>query len=272
MAKLQSLWSPQIKADILSPKQILAVQASALTSATKGMLVGELTESQVDDGQIRLSLDMAAPALKYKQRILTASYTPSRVYPAQIDADLFRPKGLAAITGSLQAVQQLHLAQGKKPESRADSDEEFISLVERVRQSSEVVSIAQSLVAQANEAMSQADYVGQVAEVKEDHRAAFVRPKIETSAFAILDSEVFVRTIAATNATGWGIDDFDITGVRLDEKQCIVDISYSASGQQDVERTNAGDRVDGAAEAVIGTTGEVEYRNITAEIVYDDEE
>jgi hypothetical protein len=44
-----SLWPAQIKPDILSPKQILSTQANALSALTKGVLVGELSETTMQD-------------------------------------------------------------------------------------------------------------------------------------------------------------------------------------------------------------------------------
>src|SRR5271157_3186092 len=109
-----SLWSPQIHPDILSPKQILTRQAGALATQTKGVLIGELTESTTEDGTTVFALDIVAPILKYRHRVLTASYNGTQVYPTQVDAEGLRRKGLAEI-GVRSALGNVALAGSGKP-------------------------------------------------------------------------------------------------------------------------------------------------------------
>jgi len=261
---VKSLWSARIKPDILSPRQILRVQADALTEMTKGVLVGELLESKGGTGEVVLTLDMLAPAINYRQRVLTARHSPSLLYPVNLDADVFRSKGIQ----SRQEVGRVFLEE--KPESQADNDEELVRLVEKVLTSSTVVSMAQSLIALSNEAQTPANYIHYLNTLTEAERESAVDEKIADTHHEILESEQFANIIAETNATGWGIDDYEIEDIDIDDDECTVHVSYSASGDQEEDKMYSGDKVTGTASAVIDSHGAVGYREITAELVHDD--
>src|SRR5271166_668160 len=134
-----SLWSPQIRADILSPKQILTRQAVALATQTKDVLTGVLTESRTEDETTVFTLNIVAPILKYRHQVLTASYNGSKLYPTQVDAEVLRRKGQSEIEVRV-ALGNVALGGGRKPLGRADDDEELIRIVGYVLKSSEVVS------------------------------------------------------------------------------------------------------------------------------------
>ena len=68
------------------------------------------------------------------------------------------------------------------------------------------------------------------------------------------------------------MDEYEIQRIALGEEECIVRFAYSASGEQVKDKAYSGDKVTGTAEAVIDSHGAVEYREITAELVPDDEE
>jgi hypothetical protein len=264
-----SLWSTEIKPTILSPRQILSSQAKALAEMTKGILIGELSESKREDQEIILILDMVAPVLNYRHRVLTARHSARLLYSVHLDADVFRPKGLQALTG----MGSMHdILQGKKPESQADTDDQLVRLVQRVLTSSEVVSMAQSLIALSNEAHTRTHFVQRLKGLPEAERQAAIDEKIAETYHQIVDSEAFVNAIAETNASGWGVDDYEVEHIDLGETECVVKLNFSASGDQEQEKMYAGDRMSGTAEAVIDATGAVEYREITAEVEHDPED
>src|SRR5262249_31697315 len=122
---VKTLWSPEIKPEILSPRQILSSQANALSSLTKGLLIGELSEIKTEKNKIVFSLDIFAPALNYRHRVLTATHSVPLVYPVLLDADVFRRKGIGEVAVASAVVNAL---QRKKPESQADTDQELVSL------------------------------------------------------------------------------------------------------------------------------------------------
>jgi hypothetical protein len=253
-----SLWSADIKPDILSPKHILTLQASLLGEQTKGVLVGELSERKANDSRV-FTLEMFAPAINYRHQVLTASHSLNRLYPVHLDADVFRSTRMLA-----------DIIQGKKHTSRADSDDELVKLIEKVLTSSEVVSLAQSLIALSNEAANgPTNFVLHLKDLAESDRQSAIDEKIEATYYQILDSEAAASAIAETNAGGWGVDNYQIQDIDLRGEECIVKLSYSASGEQDMEKPSSGDTITGTAEAVIDSRGTVDYREITASVEED---
>jgi|SRR5829696_2043064 len=130
---IQSLWSPDIKATVLSPLTILKGQAEALALQTGGVLLAEIVEDH-EEADVSLSLDLVAPALQgSRHRILRVVHKDGLPYPATVEAEVFNG--------------------GMPPWKRAYTDHQFTKTVAEVLKSSQVLSIAQSLVARANEAL-----------------------------------------------------------------------------------------------------------------------
>lgn len=132
---IKSLWSPDIKGTAFSPLTILKGQVQALALQTRGVLLAEIIEER-KDGKIFLSMDIVVPALQgSRHRILKVSHQVGLPYPAWVEAETFRYES----------------ATSKK---RTNSDQEFTETVAEVLKSDEVLSVAQSLVALANEALA----------------------------------------------------------------------------------------------------------------------
>jgi hypothetical protein len=100
-------------------------------------------------------------------------------------------------------------------------------------------------------------------------RQKAIDEKIAETVHKILDSEAFVRATTETNASGWGMDEYEIQAIGLGDEECTLRLSYSASGEQEEDKPYSGDSVTGTAEAAIDSQGAVEYREITAEVVHD---
>jgi hypothetical protein len=132
---IESLWSPDIKATVMSPLTILKGQAEALALQTNGVLLAEITPEEIEEGRISLSFDLVAPALHgSRHRIMKVLHTENLPYPAWIEAEVFDDTEIGYVSAS--------------------SDHEFIRLVKKVLRSSPVLSVAQSLVARANEVLN----------------------------------------------------------------------------------------------------------------------
>jgi len=131
---IQSLWSPDIKATVMSPLTILKGQVEALVLLTGGVLVAQIVE-ELEEKNVSLSLDLIAPALKgSRHRILKVTHGHDMPYPAKLEAEIFRS--------------------GSYSSSWAPTDEAFTDRVAQVLRSPQVSSIAQSLIARANEALA----------------------------------------------------------------------------------------------------------------------
>jgi hypothetical protein len=152
-----SLWPDEIRAVVKSPLSILLEQADALTSQTGGVLVGKLSKSVTDDKTV-LNFDVIVPELDgYRLRIMVVTHKKDMNYPAMVDAEVFRPRGLGlgalnfTTANAIQAMQAM-MEEPKKPANRADSDKELTELVRQVLRSGYVVSVAQSLISRVADA------------------------------------------------------------------------------------------------------------------------
>lgn len=132
--KIQSLWSPDINATAMTPLTILKGQAEALALQTGGVLLAEISSEQIEEGRIALSFDLVAPALRgSRHRIMRVFHSNDLPYPADVEAEVFDKIGYET----------------------ASSEPEFTRVVKAVFNSSHVLSVAQSLVARANEALNE---------------------------------------------------------------------------------------------------------------------
>ena len=149
---IDTLWPRYIRPDVMSPSLILKVRAEALKTQTNGILYAEINSEEIDEGEnIRLTFDIIVPLLDdYRHSILMVGHAKDFPYPAIVDAEVFRDdkssfrvlleRGfIGAITG--------------KPINRADNDEEFSALIDKVVWSSQVGTALQSLIARAKEAL-----------------------------------------------------------------------------------------------------------------------
>jgi hypothetical protein len=128
--RTDSLWSPDIKPGLLSPRDILELQAMALREQSGGMLSAEIRLAHDKaEAAIYLIFDMVAPSLGGdRHRVLTVRYFAERMYPCHLTAEC------------------------PDANDAAFSDEEFKELVRRALHSGEVKSLALSLITRAKEA------------------------------------------------------------------------------------------------------------------------
>jgi hypothetical protein len=132
---VHSLWPPNIKSTVMTPLTILTGQAQALALQTGGLLLAEVAEER-EEGNVVLSFDLVAPSLQAsRHRILKVIHDKEFVYPAYVEAELFR---------------RIYAGSRK----RADTDVAFTQVVAEVLGSSQVSSVAQSLIARANDLLS----------------------------------------------------------------------------------------------------------------------
>lgn len=102
-----------------------------------------------------------------------------------------------------------------------------------------------------------------------DERDEELRNRIDDATGAIIESDLFSHLIARTNATAWGIDEFDIDDVDIRPDKIQVAITFSASGAQEDDRGLAGDMARGSATATLDDDGVVGFEDIEAEVVLD---
>ena len=135
--EVPNLWPVQaIKVDVLTPLNILRVQAGHFQQASKGLLEAEVSTT-TSEGVISHQMDIVAPALgNYRHTILTVRHSEDMPYPATI-----YPLGPRLLNGINTGTASVVYSEG-----------EFITDVSSVLQSGTVIALIQSLLARSREA------------------------------------------------------------------------------------------------------------------------
>ena len=144
-----SLWFPEVKAPAETPQAILRAQADELAKLTNGILIGNVQQWPDEEDKLKITLEIIAPELydDSRFRILSVQHDRLMPYPAFIDAEVFRLKGLAAFA----TVASELTGDRKKPENRADDDPEFRDLLKKVLHSPAVKALVSSLRSRVTE-------------------------------------------------------------------------------------------------------------------------
>jgi hypothetical protein len=140
--EIPDLWSDDIKVDVLPPLVILKAQDEAIRKKTGGILHSVITTgSEFEDDQeyVTYTMDLVAPALGYRESILTVSHRQGKFYPATIV--LPEAIGWSTAPGASSSTY-----------SRCYSADEFIQQLRIALQSQPTRSTITSLLASSNEA------------------------------------------------------------------------------------------------------------------------
>ena len=123
---VNNLWGDLSEVErVVTPKEILLEQANVLTQATKGVLVGQVSNNNKSDG-FSYDLEVCVPALNnYTYTILTVQHQ-IELYPLRI------------------------ITNGGGRYMNCASEEEFTSALMNVLSSKEVKRVLSSLLSQAN--------------------------------------------------------------------------------------------------------------------------
>ena len=127
-----NLWPvDQLQLDAVTPLTLVKSQAAQLGKMTGGVLNAEVVTSETEDGRIEHAIDVVAPALDYRHRILTVQHDKDVVYPVAI-WDIYG-KGFPIIPSQLQVIR----------------------IMQNMLADDHVVAVLNSLIARINESASQ---------------------------------------------------------------------------------------------------------------------
>src|SRR5579871_4947989 len=119
--EIPTLWPVNdIKVDVLTPLAILRVQANELSKITQGILKAEVLTTQGDEVTTHV-LDIIAPSLNSRHRVLGVTHSNEMVYPVIVDAEIFQ-----------QMKATLGLMNPWGHEDEASSQQEFVNIVRKV--------------------------------------------------------------------------------------------------------------------------------------------
>jgi hypothetical protein len=243
-----SFWPDAIKATIASPKSILDVQARALKMHTKGLVLGELEEyADTQRKWVHLRLNVFAPAITFRRRILEVQHDAKLPYPARIISDAIE----------LEDAED----QRRQQSVETTSADQFANVLRGILNAPKTVVLIQALVASSNESKTDFDFVEHARNLDRGGRARAAQARIERTYHEILDSRAFEDAVATTGTEGWGIERFGIMEIDV-LSDCTVRLQYFAR-REDIRA-----EVTGTAKAVINSMGGVAYSDITAQLRY----
>jgi hypothetical protein len=150
MSKIPDLWSNAIDVDVLTPAAILNTQASLLKRKTQGIVIAEVGSSVDSNKIVTITFDLVAPGIdNFRARVLAVRHKAEYVYPALVSTSAFSGKG-GGFFGDLKwggIEDQLS--------KLAETETEFIGLLQEALRSGFILSMVQSLIARSNEARGQ---------------------------------------------------------------------------------------------------------------------
>lgn len=98
-----------------------------------------------------------------------------------------------------------------------------------------------------------------------DEAAERVDAVIAESIHELIDSDEVTSEMATTNATDWGVDEYDIKSWTIAGDTVRVELTFHCTGEQDSDKMFSGDEITGTATATIDAGGHVEYEDVSAE-------
>jgi hypothetical protein len=112
----------------------------------------------------------------------------------------------------------------------------------------------------------EAGYVEYLRVLSESDRETEIDSRIADTCHDILESEAFNSEAAITNAANYSIDEYEVQDIDFEDVECIVKLTFSASGEQLEDRMFCGDRITGECEVAFDSEGRIEYRDIQADV------
>ena len=109
-------------------------------------------------------------------------------------------------------------------------------------------------------------YIQQLQNLSEDERAQVIEDRLIETCHLLLDTDEFEQEAGRTSAVGWGMEEWEVLDVDLDDDECRVRFSFAASGDPPDDGVFDGDCVSGEAEMVLDETGHVTFRLLEAEV------
>ncbi len=89
----------------------------------------------------------------------------------------------------------------------------------------------------------------------------------------IIDFEEASSAMAATNASGFHVDDYHVTGISINkaEKKCRIEMTWYATGETDPDKSYFGNEIAGTAVAILDDEGRLHFEEVSAARVEGDD-
>ena len=111
-------------------------------------------------------------------------------------------------------------------------------------------------------------FIKQFQKMGANERESVIDDKVSNSMHEITQDGTFCDCSAGTNATDWGVDDyeFDADYAEIVDDEVHVPLDYHASGEQLDDHMYCGTEITGEAVAVIDDKGQIRFEEVTAEV------
>jgi len=121
-------------------------------------------------------------------------------------------------------------------------------------------------IIRASPASSSDSKLTTLSKLRRDQIEGTLESILEDSISDLVNDDPVSSEIASSNATGWGLDTFEITDVKFDKGRCKAHVAFSFSGDQDDDKPWCGTEIRGECVALIDENGDVELSNVSAEL------
>ena len=111
-----------------------------------------------------------------------------------------------------------------------------------------------------------APYIRYLSTLSKDRLLIEADDLISETLYEIIQSDAFSSAMAETNASDFDVDGYEIRDTELRDDELIINLAYTASGQQDEDRMYSGDTIRGKAVAVVNGFRDVHYAEVTAAV------
>lgn len=111
-------------------------------------------------------------------------------------------------------------------------------------------------------------FVDRLKAMPEKERREEIDELLNRANYDILNSDEVNSAIADTNASGFDIDDVQISQIKFDDENriCIVDFTFEVTGEQEDEKPDTGSTIKGSGEAWIERSGELTIDHVSATV------
>lgn len=99
-----------------------------------------------------------------------------------------------------------------------------------------------------------------------------IEAKLQERFSDIAQEQAFIDRTAESNADNWAVEEYDILDYEVAETGIRINLAYDGLGDEPEDGASAGNYIEGTAVAVIDDDGELWFEDVTARLIFRDEE
>ena len=99
-----------------------------------------------------------------------------------------------------------------------------------------------------------------------------IETKLEERYSEIAEDQAFVERAAESNADNWAVEEYDVLDYEVAETGIRITLAYDGLGDRSENDVEAANHIEGTAVAIIDDDGELWFEDITARLIFRDEE